>query len=134
MNEIITENDTYINYLLDSPNTTDRNSVIIDCQLTAFVFSNEAKKFAKENGYSGKTVGEYVNWIKDNYSWKVKKDPIPKWNVRLNSLKGSKNNYEILKKYNDFILQTQDLRDNISKGVDAFDEYVNMQIDMAKGG
>ncbi len=39
MNEIITENDTYINYLLDSPNTTDRNSVIIDCQLTAFVFS-----------------------------------------------------------------------------------------------
>lgn len=52
----------------------------------------------------------------------------------MNSLKGSKDNYKILKKYNDFILQTQDLRDNISKGVDAFDEYVNMQIDMAKGG
>lgn len=133
MDEVINEYDDYIKYLLDSPNVSNRDDVIIDCQALAITFTDKAKKFAAEKEYEENTVGEYIDWIKDNYPFKIKKDPISNWNIRLDSLKGSADNYKALVKYNDFMLQTQEIRDDILNSVGVFDEFVNRQIDMVRG-
>ena len=133
MEDIINENDSHINYLLDNPDNKDRDRVIIDCQCAEIAFTEKAKKFAKEKGFESNYTAEYLNWIISNYPFEVKKDPIPNWTKRLNSLKDTTGNHKILKKYHDFILQTQDLRDKILKSVESYDNYINMAIDMARG-
>lgn len=133
MEDIINENDTYINYLLDNPNNKDRDSVIIDCQCTDIAFTDKANEFAKSKGFNSKFTDEYLTWIKCNYPFKENKDPIPNWKTRLNSLKRTDEKHKILEKYNFFISQTEKLRELILKNVEYYDEYINMAIDMARG-
>ena len=73
MQETIDTINSAIDFLAnDSPNKSTRNKVIVNTQARAFAFSDEAKKFAKENDFRKGSIATYLEWIKNNYKWAIK--------------------------------------------------------------
>jgi hypothetical protein len=127
-----------INRMIDflaknAPQKSSRNQVIVECQAWPFAFTDEAKAFAAKNGCAAETVGQYIEWIKDNYPWKIKADPIPSWKRRFSSIKNEKSKHAALAKYSDFIKQTQEIRDNISEAAAQLGAYIDQLIDERRG-
>jgi hypothetical protein len=134
MSETIAYIDRAINFLAnDSPQKKTRDQVILDAQAWPFAFTDEAKKFASEYGCKEDSIEGYVNWISKNYDWSIKSDPIPSWTKRLNILKKEKNYHKALKRYCDFLRQTEDIRSKITDSAAKLDAYINHLIDVARG-
>ena len=126
--------DDAIQFLADaSPEKRTRDQVIINCQAWPFAFTDEAKAFAQQNGCPEKCVGPYVDWIAANYDWPVKSDPVPGWKRRLASLEKEKDYHMALKRYCDFMRQTEDIRSKIHESAAQLDAYIQEQIDIARG-
>ena len=117
----------------DGPEIKSRNDVIIDSQAWPFAFTDEAKNFAKANGCKEKTVGLFVDWIAKNYNWPVKSDPVPGWRSRLDALAKEKDYHKALKRYCDFMRQTEDIRSQINEAAAQLDAYIQQQIDISRG-
>lgn len=126
--------DESINFLLDNggQNTT-RDQIVIDAQAWAFAFTDEAKEFAKTNGCQLKAVGPFVDWIALNYPWQVKLDPVPGWRVRQAKLARETDYHLALKKYCDFMRQTETLRSQINESAAQLDAHIEHLIDIARG-
>jgi hypothetical protein len=134
MGQVINDTDEMIDFLSsDSPEPKNRNAVVIDCQAWPFAFTDEGKAFARDNNSPAKTVFEHVEWITENYQWPTRKDPVPSWKKRLASLKKEVDNHKALKKYNDFMSQTSDIRSRINEAAIQLDQHIQQQIDMARG-
>lgn len=126
--------DEAINFLAnDGPEKKSRNEVIIDAQAWPFSFTDEAKVFSKSKGCQEKTIGTYVDWLIKNYDWKYKTDPIESWNKRLNSLLNEKDQHKALKRYCDFMRQTEDIRPLLNESAIQLDQHIQEQIDIARG-
>ncbi|GAA3970683.1 hypothetical protein GCM10022278_30330 [Allohahella marinimesophila] len=117
----------------DGPDRKSRNEVVVDSQAWPFAFTDEGKRFAYEGGYIGKTVGGLVDWIIKNYSWQVSADPIPSWRSRLESLSREDDEHKALKKYCDFMRQTEDIRSQIDESAAQLDGHIQQQIDIMRG-
>jgi hypothetical protein len=117
----------------DGPGKKSRSDVIIDSQAWSFAFTEEAKEFGKVNGCKEKTVGSFVDWIAKNYNWPVKSDPIPGWRSRLDTLGKEKDYHKALKRYCDFMRQTEDVRSQINEAAVQLDAHIQQQIDIARG-
>jgi hypothetical protein len=123
-----------IQFLADSsPGTRTRDEVVVDSQAWPFAFTDEAKEFAKANGCKAKSGKPYVEWIAKNYNWSVKSDPIPGWSSRLESLKKEKDYHKALKRYCDFMRQTEDIRSKLDEAAEQLDAHIQQQIDIARG-
>lgn len=134
MAKTIDEADTDISFLADeAPIKSSRDEVIIDCQAWPFAFTEEAKAFAKNNGYQGQFVGSYIEWIANNYKWPINKDPIIGWQARLQDLAKEADYHMALKRYCDFMHQTEDIRSKLSESAHQLDAHIQMQIDAARG-
>jgi hypothetical protein len=116
----------------DSPSTMTREQVI-DSQAWSFAFTEEGKAFARENRCPAKTVGAYAEWIKENYDWKQRKDPIPGWKRRLNSLQREADPHRALQMYKNFMDQTEELRNILSKSAMLLDQHIQEEIDRRRG-
>jgi hypothetical protein len=119
----------------DSPEPKTRAGVIIDAQTWAFWRTDEAKAYAaaKRPASAKQTVGASVDWLAANYPWPIKVDPIPSWRKRLKSLAGESNRHLALKKYCEFMAQTEDLRGLIHQSASGLDAHIQQQIDEARG-
>ena len=62
-----------------------------------------------------------------------KRNPIPSWRNRLQSLDGEKNEHLALKKYCDFMSQAVRFRDQLDRGAAALDAHIQQEIDRARG-
>jgi len=134
MEKTITHTDELIKYLAESgPKKIIRDQVIIDAQVWSFAFTEEGKEFARENKCPEKTVGAYVEWFLQNYPWQTKTDPIPGWKTRLKKISEEEDSHLALKKYFDFIKQTEDLREKINEAASTLDMYIQQQIDYVRG-
>jgi hypothetical protein len=134
MEKTIETIDHQIQYLADeSPRTNSRQQVIIDAQAWPFAFTDEAKEFAIKNNCPQLSVGAYVQWLGSNYPWPINTDPIPSWRKRLKSLKDEKSNHAALKKYCDFMRQTEELRSQIEESAAQLDAHIEEQIERARG-
>ena len=134
MSEIIDSVDQELDFLAkDAPQRRTRNQVVIESQAWPFAFTDEAKTYAKANGYDKKDMAGLVQWITENYDWPVKNDPIDSWRVRLDALRSEKDYHRVLKRYCDFIRQTDDLRSHIGEAAVQLDSYIQQQIDIARG-
>jgi hypothetical protein len=126
--------DELIKYLVDgSLTTTTRKEVVIDCQVWPLAFTDEAKAFAAKKGYRGGTVADYVDWLASNYPLPFKVDPIPSWRRRLTSLTNEKNKHVALKKYCEFMKQSEGLRQNLETSAGQLDAHVENQMEAARG-
>lgn len=122
--DFISEND---------PSRPSRDEAVRHCQAWPFAWTDEGKAFAKANGCKSSNMDEYVEWLGHNYTWQVKTDPITSWNKRHRSLKKEKDTDAALKKYCDFMKQTEAFRESLDEGVLQLDGYIQEQIDRARG-
>lgn len=135
MAETIDHVDGQIQFLADdSPDgKKSRKQVILECQAWPFAFSNEGKTYAAVNNVPKSSIAEYVQWIMSTYPWPTKIDPIPGWRRRLNSLNSEKNQHLALKKYCEFMNQTENLRVLIGESASQLDAHIQHLIDVARG-
>lgn len=117
----------------NSPTPISRDQVIVDTQAWPFGFSEEGKSFAANNGCPANTVGAIVDWIAENYNWQIKKDPIVGWRERLDALAGEKDYHKALKRYCDFMRQTDKIRSQLSDSSAALDSHIQHAVDLARG-
>lgn len=130
----IVQTDEWIDFILENaPDRHDRSSVVRECQAWPFAWTDEAKAFAKANGCTVKNMGEFVDWLGHNYKWQVKTDPIASWRKRHASLAKETDLDAALKKYCDFMKQTESFREALDEGVSQLDGYIQEQIDRARG-
>ncbi|MFM7008490.1 MAG: hypothetical protein ACKO0Z_04045 [Betaproteobacteria bacterium] len=134
MSKTIERVDKMIDFLAtDAPQTTSRRQAIIWAQAWPFAFTDEGKQWAKSNGCSTSSVGDYVDWLATKYPWPVRTDPVTSWQRRLDSLKLEKELNAALKKYCDFMRQTEDFRSKIDESASQLEAYIQQQIDIARG-
>lgn len=134
MKKTIDSTDQDIEFLLSNvEDNRNRDEVVIDTQAWLFAFTDEAKVFAKLHNGPEADSASYINWITENYDWSVKVDPIPSWRTRHNSLVSEKDSSKALKKYCDFMRQTEEIRSNISESAMQLDSYIQLQVDIARG-
>jgi hypothetical protein len=117
----------------NSPTRQSRDEVIISSQAWSFAITEEGKTFVSENGCQEKFIEPVVNWIAANYKWKINKDPIPSWNSRLKSLASGKDPHRAVKRYCDFMQQTEQIRSIITNAANQLAEYIQNEIDIARG-
>ena len=130
MDEIVENQDGCIDLIATGgPRPTSRDDVIIEGQAWSIAFSEEGKKFARENKCPEMTVFQFVDWIKDNYPLQYRGDPIPSWQERARKLREETNPNQALKKYRSFIDQTAKMRENIEEGAAQVDAYIDGQIE-----
>lgn len=134
MRSTIDSTDDAIKFLsTDGQDNKNRDEVVIYSQAWPFSFTDEGKNFAHEGGYSNQTVGGLVDWLTANYNWPVPTDPIPSWRSRLNSLSNEKEEHKALKKYCDFMRQTESIRSQIDESAFLLDGHIQQQIDIMRG-
>jgi hypothetical protein len=106
------------------PNGTPREQVVIDCLLWPTAFSEEGDKYAVAHGGPAPMTPEYLTWITQNYPWPVRTDPIPSWRKRAAAVAGERNSHAALKKYCEFMKQTEALRAAIETSASQLEGYI----------
>ena len=117
----------------DGDEKKSRNGVIIDTQAWSFAFTDKAQEYAKENNFNDPILLTYVEWLSHNYDWPIKSDPIPAWRRRWFSLRGETNVHKALKKYCDFMKQTEDIRSILNEAAAQRENSNRLQVDIAQG-
>jgi hypothetical protein len=116
-----------------APNRAERSEIVRHCQAWAFAWTDESKEFARAKGFTPASMGEFVVWLGHNYAWAVKSDPIAGWTRRHASLAKERDLDAALKKYCDFMKQTESFREALDEGVSQVDGYIQEQIDRVRG-
>jgi hypothetical protein len=117
----------------DSPRKSNRDQVVIDAQVWSFAFTEEASRFASENGCNFDRGPKFLDWIGKNYDVPVKHDPIDGWRRRNASLSSETDEGKALKRYCDFLRQTESIRAQLMESAAQLDAYIQQQIDLARG-
>lgn len=130
MAETIDSMDDAISFLAnEGPEKKSRDEVIIDSQAWPFAFTDEAKEYARQHGCQESYVGPYIDWLSKHYDWPVNKDPISSWRTRLGALAKETDYHKALKKYCDFMRQTESIRSHIYELANQLDAHIQQQID-----
>jgi len=134
MEKTVDETDTVIQFLsTDSPKPMSRDRTLIYAQAWALAPTDQGEAFARDHGCAAKTVQGYVDWLSVEYAWPAKRDPIPSWRSRLTALRRETDPHRALKRYCDFMKQTDGLRATLNEAGAALDGYIQDQIDRARG-
>jgi hypothetical protein len=132
MSKTIESVDDQISFVVENTNPKcTRKDAVLDCQWWTFARSEKGRKHAQDNGIH--TYPAIYAWMKINYQCPIKDDPIPSWKNRLASLQRDEDHHQALKKYCDFIKQTDALRTNIRDSAEALEREIQHQIDLARG-
>ena len=110
-----------------------RKELIVYIQAWGFSFTEEAKRYVAENGNNEVSERDVIDWLVLNYNWPIKSDPIPSWEKRMASLKTETNRHLALKRYCDFMRQTEKIRSQISEASYQLDSLIQQEIDCARG-
>ncbi len=110
-----------------------RDEVVISAQAHRFSHSNPAKLWAKAHGWNGPHDNAYSNWLSNNYPWLVRNDPIPAWRKRSEQLRSETNLHHALRRYSQFVQQTEKIREQIDDLSLIVDGYIQQQVDEALG-
>ncbi len=132
---IVDELDGWIDFLAtDNPRAINRDDAIIDAQAWPFSFSDEAKEFAKGHGCKARQEWPVdCEWIKKTYKWPVSSDPIESWRSRIQSISAERDKHIALKKYRDFLAQTESIRSQIEAAAQQLDAHIQQMTDEARG-
>ena len=132
MRETIDHTDEMIHYLANGPERMSRDAVLVDSQAWGIAFEEEGCKFAREKACPAESVAGYVEWVGENYPGIVRADPIPSWWRRLEALECESDLHVALRKYTEFMSQTEGLRDRIDRSAGLLDAHIEQQIERAR--
>lgn len=136
MDRVIDYQDTCVGVVADGVYVGDqvsRDQAVTDSQAWAIAFTDVGKTFARENAWSGGSVGGYVEWIKANYPFRVKIDPIPSWRKQAARLRTKANPHVALANYQSFLDVTAELRDAIESSAASAEAEIDRLIDEWRG-
>lgn len=110
-----------------------RDAVVLDAEVWAVWCSDKANGMLSKSDLNNPSVDDCIKWLSNNYPGLCKKDPIPNWTKRVNTMKATTCSHEILSKYCNFVKQTESVRTNIWNSVGALEAEIDRQIDAARG-
>ncbi|WP_370675552.1 hypothetical protein [Pleomorphomonas sp. PLEO] len=110
-----------------------RDQAVIDTQAWTIAFTDVGKTFAQDNGWSGGTVWGYIEWLKANYPFRIKVDPIPSWRKQVARLRAKANPHVALANYQSFMDVTAELRDAIESSAASAEAEIDRLIDERRG-
>jgi hypothetical protein len=135
LTELTEETDRLLNYLAEGhPGNPSRDALVTDAQAWRIAFTDEGKRFAATNSCPEQAVGGYVQWLGQNYHFTFRNDPVPGWKDRLASFVHGRDPHAALRKYQEFVSQTQFVREAIEASAAALDAEIDRQIDAAREG
>lgn len=135
MNQVVHEQDTYLDIIAGGVyknQQTTRDKAVIDSQVWPLAFTDEGKAFAKERNFNG-SVRDYIQWLAAEYPLTFRKDPIPSWHKRAESLRLEKNVHAALGKYQNFMTKTAALREALMDSSGQVEAEIDAAIDRARG-
>lgn len=115
------------------PDDIDRKDVAKYSQAFMFAFTEEAQQLADKEGYKRGSFRAYVMWLKDQVRWQINSDPISAWQARLARVSKETNYDKALKRYCDFMRQTERTRLSIEEVTVSLDIHIQQMIDIARG-
>lgn len=118
----------------NAPNGITRDRAVLEAQLWPVAYSDEGMAFAAKNGGLTPSIPGYVGWFERNYPWTVTADPIPSWRRRAASLKAEQSPHAALKKYADFMRQTEVVREAIREFSGSLDAELEARAEAAREG
>lgn len=130
MESTISETDRLVAYLQEhDPELSSRRQAVIDAQVWSLAFSEQALNRATEKGYQGKDRHSLIKWLMTHTPFPIRQDPVPAWNKRLTALRQETCGHVAIKKYTQFMAQTQSFRDAIERQASLLDQHIESQID-----
>ncbi|QJR36777.1 hypothetical protein [Gemmatimonas groenlandica] len=133
MESTVQRADDTIQFLADdAPESTSREGAVLRVQVWKLAASEQGRSYAKENGSRASNVFQLVEWLSKNYNWPVKNDPIPSWRKRVRRLRDERDPHKALKKYCDFMRQTDEIRRILHAAAAELDDHIESAIDHAR--
>lgn len=136
--EIVEQQDGVIDIVATGgPHQMSRDQAVIKTESWHIMFdpkaAGEAKKRLKgKAALTGESVAELQSWLVENGSLRYTRDPVPGWRKREASLRREKNPHKALKKYQDFILQTTDIRELLLEACGQVEQWIDGQIEQMR--
>lgn len=116
----------------DFPRKLSRDEHLIETQAWHFVSSDEGEKFVQAQGWSELHPIQFIDQLKVAKTWAVPRDPTGRWQRRQEVLAKEKNVDLAFNKYCDFIFETENIRDAVSRSATALDREIQQQKDMRR--
>ncbi|MBK7583797.1 MAG: hypothetical protein IPI67_26835 [Myxococcales bacterium] len=117
----------------DAFEPTTRDRATVRAQVAPLTFTDEGEKFAAEHDCKARTVAERFQWMEVNYPLPIPRDPIGGWRMRLDGLKAERNLHVGLKKYSNFMKQTEAFREQVFEAAGSLNAGIQAAIDEARG-
>lgn len=134
MSATVDDTDSAIQFLADdSPEPVSRDRAVVLAQAWATAFTEEARAFARDKGHNEEFVVGRVERLAAEYPWPFKRDPIPGWRTRVATLGRDTDPHRALKRYCDFMRQTETFRATLDEAAAELDGFIQHQIDQARG-
>jgi hypothetical protein len=135
MGSAIAAANSSISFISGSSETQERRDwAVVFAQAFVFTQADDAKEKAKDMGFNPLKEKQLFDWLIDDYhEWPFLKDPVPNWQKRLKSLRSEKNPNKAIKKYCDFMKQTNDIRLTLDEVESEIDSYIELQAEILRG-
>lgn len=135
LDRVIEQEDAAVDLLSQVPRKTTRDLAVTDTQAWAIAFTEEGKQFVRkrviETAAKPANILDYIGILSRDYPFAVRRDPIPSWRQRAASLRAEAHPHKALKKYRDFMDQTEELRALLDEAYSQADAYVEEQMERA---
>ena len=136
IDEVVADQDTCIGIVSDGVyvgQQRTRDKAVIETQAWKLAFSEDAKKYAQSRKWGGGNMLQFVDWLAEEFPFKVRRDPIPSWEKRAQTLRAETNAHAALARYHSFMTETAALREALMESAAAAEAEIDAAIDRARG-
>lgn len=126
---------TSISFISSSSDSPERRDwAVVFAQAFVFTQDDDANEKAQAMGFDPLKDKQLFDWLIDDYrKWPFLRDPVPNWRNRLRSLRSEKSANKAIKKYCDFMKQTNDIRLTLEEVESEIDGYIDLQAEILRG-
>lgn len=128
--------DELIHYVKNGGNQTFEtpDDYLKHMQVWRFFWTDEGKKFIGSNMPAGKrSVQDCISFLQEHWDADYKYRDIARWEKRVVGLKQEKSKFVLLKKFDKVLQEFEPFEEIIFEETEAFDNWVNEQIDIMRG-
>ena len=117
----------------NAPDSPSRDEVVVQSQAWHVAFTDEGKRFAIESGVSGQSIVNVIDHIALKYPFAVKKDPIKRWEVRMEAVSQELDPHKCLEMFRQLFAEIELVHVPIESSAIALSEEIERQIDVVRG-
>jgi hypothetical protein len=130
----VAEVDENIEFIVkNAPDTPSRDEVVLQSQAWHVAFTDEGKNFAISNGLSQSNIFGVIDYIALKYPFGVKKDPIKRWESRVQVVSEEEDPHKCLEKFRQLFAEIQSVHVAVESSAIALSEEIDRKVDAARG-